>query len=108
MLKSSLRRVLFVWNSPLATLWKEFSKSSLWKEKSEDHKKGYATERAWTENPSLKNPESIPLSYLQLDESRWKENTKIRTSAQRQPSSGALAADLAVLLFADGSLSFVF
>ena len=95
-------------NSPLATLWKDFYKSSVWKEKSEDHNKGSATERAWTENSSLKNPESIHLSNLRLDESRWQENTKIWTSAQHQQSSAGLAADLAVLLFANSRLAFVF
>ena len=44
-----LSRVLFVLNSPYATLWKDFEtskKSSLEKEKSEDCNKGSATERA--------------------------------------------------------------
>ena len=58
--------------------------------------------------PRSRSLSSIHLSHLRLDESRWKENTKIRTSAQRQPSSGGLAVDLVVLLFANGSLSFVF
>ena len=35
-------------------------------------------------------------------------NAEAQTRAQRQPSSGDLAADLAILLFANGSLSFVF
>ena len=76
--------------------------------KYEECNNGSATEWAWTENPSLKAPESNHLSHLQLDGSRWKENTKIWTSAQRQPSSGGLVADLVVLHFAQGSLSFVF
>ena len=99
MLKSSLRRVL-------ATLWKDFSKSSFLKEKSKDHNKGSATEQAWPEKPSLKDPESIQLSYLRHDENRWKE-IKTRTSTQLQPSSGGMAANLVVLLFANGNLSFV-
>ena len=52
--------------------------------------------------------ESIHLSHLRLDESKWKENAKIRTSAKRLPTSRGQAADLVVLLFAQGSLSFVF
>ena len=71
-----------------------FLSPHLKKKKNEHCNKGSATERAWTENPSLKNPESIHLSHLRLDESRWKENTKIRTSAQVAgggPRPGGLA-----------------
>ena len=67
------------------------------KGKSEDCNKGSATERAWTEHPSLKNPEFIHLSHLRIEESRWTESTKIWTGAQRQPSSGGLAANLNLL-----------
>ena len=116
----ALRRVLFELNAPLRrslfVLSISFchsvcktskkvscSKSSVEKEKNRTpSSKDPPRMRAWTENPSLKTPGVWSrLSHLATRrKQRAQENTKIRTSAQRQPSSGGLAVEMVVLLFA--------
>ena len=51
----------------------DISKSSIFKRKKKWSYKDSCAERTWTKDHSLKNPHSIHLRYLQVDECRWKK-----------------------------------
>ena len=50
----------------------EFSKSSIWKRKKKVKKQDSGAKRTWTGDHSLTNRRSIHLSFLRVDECRWK------------------------------------